>query len=172
MTAGVQDPSRAYLRAHRTRKPGVEYISLARESARFVALGLVVSRCGRLHRVDRQHLGRRQNRIIPVGLTKLVQPVPQRKSDSKVSLPADAPVELQVLGPVAISHPHKVRVPLDAVAHVDQPRFLVHQSHKPLTRRYEFQRPLALLVELYRMLNWLWRLDQWWPVAACGSIGD
>src|SRR5262249_49841377 len=93
-------------------------------------------------------------------IAMLVQSVPEGECHSKIPLSADAPIELQILGPVAISQPHKIRMPLNAIAHLDQPVFLIHQPYEPLARRYEFQRPLALLIEFYRVFDGFWRLDQ------------
>src|SRR5262249_12454804 len=157
---GIQDPSGSDLRAHRAGKPGIEYVGLAGESARLIALGFVVPGWNRLHWIERQRLGWRKYRMVPVRIAMLVQSVPEGECHSKIPLSADAPIELQILGPVAISQPYKIRMPLNAIAHLDQPVFLIHQPYEPLARRYEFQRPLALLIEFYRVFDGFWRLDQ------------
>src|SRR6185312_3713935 len=68
-------------------------------------------------------------------------------------LPADAPVELEVLGPVLVPRPHELRMPLDLVAGVQQLALAVQDPHEPLPGGDELQGPVALLVELDRMLD-------------------
>src|SRR5215471_8691520 len=108
--------------------------------------------------------------MIPVRIALVVQPVPQRERHSEVALSADAPIELKVLRPVAVPQPHKIRMPLYSVAHLDQPVFFIHQPDKPLSSRNEFERPVAFLIELYRVLNWLWRVDQRRPAFVRGAM--
>jgi hypothetical protein len=87
--------------------------------------------------------------------------VPDRKLHTEVALPADAPVQLQVLGPVAEAKAHVLRVPLDLCAIVDERFLLVQQTHEPLAGGDELQRLIAFFKVLHRPLDGLRLLLEW-----------
>ena len=72
---------------------------------------------------------------------------------AEVALAADAPVDVQVLGPVPVAQAHEVGMPAHLVARREQLGLLVEQPHEPLPRRDELERPVALLVELDGVLD-------------------
>ena len=74
---------------------------------------------------------------------------------AEVTLAADAPVELQVLGPVAEAGVHEGGVPLDLLRPWRASGLLVEQAHEPLPCRHELERAVALLVELDAVLDGL-----------------
>ena len=91
---------------------------------------------------------------VEVALPVRLHRVPDREGHAEVALAADAPVELQVLGPVAVAQAHEVGMPGDAVSRLHELRLLVlEDAHEPLARGDELERPVALLVELHRVLD-------------------
>ncbi len=107
------------------------------------------------HGIDGQdsRLGDHRPRVVRAAVA--VERVPDGDRRSEEALAADAPVHLQVLGPVAVAQPHEVRVPRDLVAFGEQRVLLVEQAHEPLPGRDELERPVALLVVLDRVLDGL-----------------
>src|SRR2546422_1720843 len=106
-----------------------------------------------LFRSQDARLGDDRPRVVRAAVA--VERVPDGDRRSEEALAADAPVHLQVLGPVAVAQPHEVRVPRDLVAFGEQRVLLVEQAHEPLPGRDELERPVALLVVLDRVLDGL-----------------
>ena len=95
-----------------------------------------------------------------VAAAVLAKRVPHRERNAEVALAGDAPVELEVLRPVAEAHPHEVRVPAHPLAGGDQLRAPVEETDEPLPGADELERPVALLVELDRVLDRLGLADE------------
>src|SRR2546422_4654122 len=106
-----------------------------------------------LFRSQDARLGDDRPRVVRAAVA--VERVPDGDRRSEEALAADAPVNLEVLGPVAVAQPHEVRVPLDVVALGEERILLVEQAHEPLAGRDELERPVALLVVLDRVLDGL-----------------
>ena len=79
--------------------------------------------------------------------------VPDREGHAEVALPADAPVEVQVLRPVAEAQAHEVGVPGDPLPRLDERLLVLEDPHEPLARGDELERAVALLEELHRVLE-------------------
>src|SRR2546422_9764346 len=103
-----------------------------------------------LFRSQDARLGDDRPRVVRAAVA--VERVPDGDRRSEEALAADAPVHLEVLGPVAVAQPHEVRVPRDLVAFGEQRVLLVEHAHEPLPGRDELERPVALLVVLDRVL--------------------
>ncbi len=88
-----------------------------------------------------------------VGVAVGVEGVPDRDRHAEVALPAHAPVERQVLGPVAIANLHEVGMPAHLRTLREERLLLVEQAHEPLARRHQLEGPVALLVELDGVLD-------------------
>ena len=158
--SGASSPAARDLRRERGREPGVEDVGLAREAAGLVALRLVVARRRVERGIDRERLRVGEDRRVEVRRPVRLHPVPDRERHAEEALAAHAPVEVQVLGPVAVAHAHEVRVPGDAVARRDQLLLVLEEPHEPLARGDELERPVALLVELDRVLDRLRLRDE------------
>src|SRR5262249_41584183 len=111
--------------------------------------------------------GRRDDRMCMVGPSLGVERVPDGERDAEVALAADAPVHLEVLGPVPVAQAHEVRMPADLVALGEERVLLVEEPHEPLARRNELEGAVALLVELDRVLDRP-RLAAEWRVRLAG----
>ena len=121
----------------------------ARKPPGDLALGLGVAR-GRVRGgVQGQGLLVGEDRAVEIAFPVRLHRVPHRKGHAEVALAAHAPVELQVLGPVPVAHPHEVGMPGDAVSRLHELRLLVEDADEPLPRRDELEGPVALLVELH-----------------------
>ena len=149
----VGPPVRADLRRHRAGEPGVEDVGITREAARLVSLaGLVAGR----HvdgGVDGHRLVVGHDGAPPVGLAVLVERVPDGNRHAEEALPAQAPVEVQVLRPVAVAGGHEGRMPLHLGALREQLVLAVEQPGEPLAGRQELERAIALLEVLHRVLD-------------------
>ena len=150
---GLAEPAGRDLRRQRGREPGVEDVFLGPEPAGPVALLLAVARRHGRDRVDRQARLVGEDRLREVGRPVGGDRVPQRERHAEVALTADAPVEVQVLGPVAEAQAHEVGVPLHLLAGVDERLLVLEDLHEPLPRGHELEGPVALLVELHGVLE-------------------
>ena len=70
-----------------------------------------------------------------VRLPASIEAIPDREGNPEEALPADAPIELQVLHPVAIAQAHEFGMPADLVAMGQELGLLVEQPHEPLPGR-------------------------------------
>ena len=149
----IQAPMRADLRRHGTRKPRVKDVGFARKPTRLVALRFVVARCCVGHRIDWQARAIGKNDIVVLRHTLRIEWIPNRDRHTEVTLSTQAPILVQVLGPVAVAVLHVGRMPLDLVALGEHRVPLVDQARKPLARGQVFERAVALFEELHGVLN-------------------
>ena len=147
----VEPPMRADLRGQRAREPGVEDVGIGREAAGLIALARLEAGRRRRHRVDGQLLLRSDDRVGEVRPFLGVERIPDGDRHAEEALPADAPIELEILRPVAVADAHRFGVPGDLLALLDQRLLLVEQAHEPLARRHQLERLVALLEELDRV---------------------
>ena len=148
---GIEEPVRADLRGERAGEPGVEHVGIARVAAGLVALRLHEAGGRLAHRIDGQARGLRQDRVLVVPRSVGEHRVPRRDRHAEVALPRHAPVDAQVLGPVAVARAHELGVPVDRVALLEELLLLIEEAHEPLARGHELERAIALLVEAHRM---------------------
>src|SRR5581483_9065507 len=150
---GIEEPARADLRRERAGEPGVEDVLLADEAARAPALRLVEAGRRVGGRIDGERVRVGDDRTRVVRAPARVERIPDRDRHAEVALAAHAPVDVQVLGPVAVAEPHEVGVPADLVALREERLLLLEEADEPLPRRDELERAVALLVELDRVLD-------------------
>ena len=167
----VAHPAAGDLGGQRTGEPGVEHVRLGGEPARLVALLLLIARRHVGERVHRQRGVVGQQRALVVGRAAGVERIPDRERHAEVALPADAPVELQVLGPVDVAAEHVAGMPLDFTPAFDQLIALVGEAHEPLPGGDELQRAVALLVVAHRVLDGPRFAAQRRPVAGRSAVG-
>ena len=125
--------------------------------------------CG--HRVDRQRRLVRDDRGREVGGSVRLHRVPHREGHAEVALPADAPVEVQVLRPVAEAQAHEVRVPGDPLPRLHERLLVLEDPHEPLPGGDELEGTIALLEELHRVLERLRLRDERGEPLARGAPG-
>ena len=63
--------------------------------------------------------------MLVIRVAVAIEAIPDRERHTEVALAADAPIELQPLGPFPVAHFHEVRMPLDLVALREQSLLLV-----------------------------------------------
>jgi hypothetical protein len=130
-------------------------VSTHREPPGPVPLRLLESRRDVGQWIDGERFFVGQNRTGVVAFPVFEQGVPHREGHAEVPLAADAPVQLEILRPVAEAKAHEVGVPLHALAGVDEIALAVEEAHEPLTGRDELEGTVALFVELHRVLDGL-----------------
>ena len=150
---GVELPMRTNLGRQRAGEPGVEDVFLAEETARLSALRLVEAAGHVRGRIDRQPVRCRQNRVFMVGLAVCIERIPHWNRHTEKALTTHAPVEREIVGPVAVADPHELRVPFHFGALGQECVLLVEQTNEPLPRWNQLERSVALLVELDRVFD-------------------
>ena len=131
--------------------PGVHDVGITDEAAGHAALlgTIPVGHVGR--RIDRQPVGRGLQHLVVLNRAVVRDRIPQRKRHAEKSLPADAPVAVQTIGPVFEARLHVGRMPLQLARPRQQRLTLIHGLDEPLAAGDDLERPVALLEELHRM---------------------
>ena len=151
---GVVLPPPGDLRGQRRRRPGVHDVRVGDEPSRLAPLGLGVAGGHVGGRVDRQVGLGRQQRMLVVGAPWRVQPVPHRERHAEEALPADEPVRVEPLDPAGVAGFHVGRVPAQLPAPLERAAGPVGEGpEEPLPAGHDLERPVALLVELDRVLD-------------------
>ncbi len=161
---GVVLPAAGDLRRQRRRRPRVHDVGVGDETARHAALLGDVALGHVAGRVDGKRVLARQQRGVVVGLTGVVQAVPEREGDAEEALPADQPVAVEAADPVLVARAHERRVPVELAAALDQRLAQVGVAaavaHVPLAAGDDLERAVALLVELHRVRDGLGLAEQ------------
>src|SRR5690348_13661966 len=77
--------------------------------------------------------------------------VPHRERHAEEALPAHAPVTVQPVRPVLVARLHVWRMPPELASALEQRLAELDRLDEPLSAGHDFERPVALLVELDRV---------------------
>ena len=170
----VAFPIASDLWCQRRRCPCVHHVGFANETVGLAALRL--SETGRhiRRRIDRQRLVAGHEHLVEDRARVGVESIPQRQRHTEVALSADQPVAFQASNPVAVATLHVRRVPGEFAAALDEcvaEAFVAATvTDVPLARGNNFERTLAALVELHRVLDLAWLADHF--ARGCQHLGD
>ena len=145
----IVGPTTDDLRRERRRGPGVHDVGVADETAGCAALiGTIAGRhVGRW--VDRQLVLARRDRTLVIHAAEIADRIPDRERHAEEPLTADAPVAVQAVHPVLVARFHVLRMPLQLAAPRDQRVAELDGLEEPLPAGDDFERPVALFIELH-----------------------